>query len=335
MRAWSRTVSSAPVDGRPPATNGADVEDCRREDAEGQAADDDAELLLEQDVGGPSRAGRQEGQRDEGEHREMEELEALEGVLGAEDGRLGERPGERQVHPEAGQEEEPGRRIEGQGEAGMVLEEPVAQREDHEEVEEEGREGQEGDLVERIEDRVEGRHLPGRREDHERGEGQRQEIEEDVGEGHQSPRVEIDDQPDAQRHQANEDEVIVDGIGRLPLGIEGRVDLHALFVDVVADALVGRRGLPEALEDVALRPHRDLVDGGEDVPLADAGPQEGLARGVDEDGPKAFARGLPGDAVRDVPPLDLPGDVHRAQDQDGQERHEDEGQRFLHRYPKN
>ena len=42
--------------GRPSAGDERDdVEDRRREDAEGQPADDDAELLLEQDVGGPPR----------------------------------------------------------------------------------------------------------------------------------------------------------------------------------------------------------------------------------------------------------------------------------------
>jgi hypothetical protein len=160
-------------------------------------------------------------------------------------------------------------------------------------------------------------------------------IKEDVGKGYQSMRVEVDDEADRQGHEADDDEIIIDGIDRLLLRIEGRVDLHALFVDVVSDRLVGRRRLPEALENVGLRPHRELVDRRENVPFADAGPQEGFAPGIDHDGPQAVLDRRPDDAVRDVAPANFMGDVQSAQGENGKERSEDEDQRFLHRHPKN
>ena len=253
----------------------------------------------------------------------------------AEDGRLAPRGGQRDVEADPGEEQERGGGVEKGEDLGALLEEGLAQGEDHEEVEQERREGQEAQLVQSVEGRVEAAHLAGRREDHEPGESEGQQVEEDVGQGHLSPRIEEDDEREGQGHQADEDEIIIDGIDGPLLGIEGGIDLHPFLADLVGDALVGRRGLPEALEDVDLRRDRDLVDRRQDVALAQARAQEGLALRIDPDGPQAAPGRLPGDAVRDVPPHRLAVDVRRSQGEDEQDGQEDEDVGSLHRHPKN
>ena len=332
MRAWRRTVSSRGGRGRPAGQEGHDVEEREGNDAERQPGDDELELFLEEKAGRMPRAVDDAAQRDEREDREMEEVEALE--TGLEPKGLGVVPrrGEDRVEEDPQRQERGRRQVDEREEGRLALEEPLPLGEDHEEMEEQGREGEEGGSVDPVENAVQEVEVPRRGEGVETIERRRKEIEIQIRDRQPPAGIEIDDEADDERRQADQGQVEKDEVHALLLEVEGRRDELSFPADLVADLLIDVAGDPERLDQVDLRLDGDVVDGVEDVALLDAG-EVGRAVDADLEGREAVGALAPGHPVGRLRPGQVLIEIDAAQGDERQHRKED--RRYLRLHPKN